>query len=369
MTNTTLFTPYSLGPLTLPNRLVMAPMTRYRGTEDGDPLPIVATYYAQRASAGLIITEGLWPSVRGQSGWRIPGLQTPAHAAAWRRVTDEVHAAGGRIFAQLMHGGRLGHPGGRIDGSQPAGPSAVAPPERVTLRGGERELAPVPREMTEEDLDIAVADYVNSARLAVGPAGFDGIELHGANSYLLHQFLADNTNLRTDAFGGSPENRTRFPLRVVRAVADAVGGARVALRISPGNPQFGMVEADPGPVYRLLVDALREVDLAYLHLTDNDRYPALEELGPRWSGTLIANVGENGPATTREQGAELLASGRADLVSYGRAFLANPDLPARFAAGAELNAIDTGRLYTRGAEGYTDYPSLAEADREATPAG
>ena len=365
--NTTLLTPYSLGSLTLPNRLVMAPMTRYRGTEDGRPQPIVATYYAQRAGAGLIVTEGLWPSVRGQSGWRIPGLETAAHAEAWRAVTDAVHAAGGRIFAQLMHGGRLGHPDGRIDGSLPAAPSVVPAPERVVLRDGSRQPAPPPREMTEEDIDRAIADFVGAARLAVTAAGFDGVEVHGANSYLPHQFLADNTNLRTDRWGGSPENRRRFPLRLVRAVADAVGGQRVALRLSPGNPQFGMLEADPGPVYRPLVDALDELGLAYLHLTDNDRYPALADLAPRWSGTLVANVGENGPATTREQGEALVAAGRAQLVSYGRAFLANPDLPARFAAGAELNEVDPTHLYGWGPEGYTDYPALAGPSVRSVP--
>ncbi|KAB8164669.1 alkene reductase [Streptomyces sp. 3MP-14] len=363
--NATLLAPYSPrhspGGITLPNRLVMAPMTRYRGTEDGRPQPIVATYYAQRASAGLIVTEGLWPSARGQSGWRIPGLATAEHAAAWRAVTDAVHAAGGRIFAQLMHGGRLGHPEGRIDGSLPAGPSIVTAPEKIVLRDGSRQPAARPREMTEDDIDLAVADHVTAAQLAVGPAGFDGVEIHGANSYLSHQFLADNTNLRTDRWGGSPANRRRFPLRLVRAVADAVGGARVALRLSPGNPQFGMAESDPGPVYRPLVEALNELGLAYLHLTDNDRYPALADLRPRWSGTLVANVGENGPPTTREQGEALVSTGRADLVSYGRAFLANPDLPARFAAGAELNEVDPTHLYGWGPEGYTDYPSLPPA--------
>ncbi|MDT0264759.1 alkene reductase [Streptomyces sp. DSM 44915] len=369
MTNTPLLTPYSLGPLTLPNRLVMAPMTRYRGQPDGRPQPVVAEYYAQRAGAGLIVTEGLWPSVAGQSGWRIPGLATAAHATAWRAVTDAVHAAGGRIFAQLMHGGRAGHPEGRIDGGQPAGPSAVTAPVRIALRDGTRQPAVAPREMTEDDLDRTVAEYVTAARLAVGAAGFDGVELHGANSYLPHQFLADNTNLRTDRYGGSPANRRRFPLRLVRAVADAVGGARTALRLSPGNPQFGMAEADPGPVYRPLVEALNELGLGYLHLTDNDRYPALADLGPRWTGTLVANVGENGPPTTREQGAELVASGRADLVSYGRAFLANPDLPARFAAGAALTEVDPTHLYGWGPEGYVDYPTLEESERAAVTGG
>ncbi|MBM7170463.1 alkene reductase [Streptomyces sp. G44] len=364
MTNNALLTPYSAGPLgLLPNRMVMAPMTRLRATADGTPLPVVADHYAQRASAGLIVTEGIWPSSRGQSGWRHPGLETAAHIEGWRRVTGAVHAAGGRIYAQLMHGGRHGHPLSRVDGDVPAAPSAVlVDPSRVHVPGGKAD-AVTPREMTRDDIRTAVRDFVDGARNAVA-AGFDGVELHGANSYLIHQFLADNSNLRDDEYGrGSVADRIRFAVEVVRAVAEAIGAARLGLRLSPGNPQFGMAEADPGPVYRALLDELDGVGLAYLHLTDNDRYPALADLRPRWHGTLIANVGENGDPTTREAGEALLASGAADLVSYGRAFIANPDLPARFAAGAPLQEIDGSLLYGAGAEGYTDYPSLAGSGR------
>ncbi|MCP2163854.1 alkene reductase [Goodfellowiella coeruleoviolacea] len=369
MTNSTpsaagLLHPYQRGGLALPNRIVMAPMTRFRADERGVPLPIVADYYAQRASAGLIVTEGIWPSRRGQSGWRMPGLEDDEHVRGWRVVTEAVHAAGGRIFAQLMHAGRNSHPLSRIDGQLPLGPSAVPVPGPVHTRLGKR--APVtPGVMTTEDIRQAVADHVTAARNAVR-AGFDGVELHGANSYLIHQFLADNTNLRTDAYGGSTANRVRFPLEVVRAVAEAIGASRTALRLSPGNPQFGMVEADPAPVYRALVAALDELDLAYLHVTDNDRYPALADLRPRWHGTLIANVGENGDPTSRQAGERVLASGRADLVSYGRLFIANPDLPRRFAVGAPLAEIDPAHLYTHGARGYTDYPALPAAGLAAS---
>lgn len=359
MTDSPLLTPWSLGSLSLPNRMVMAPMTRFRAAEDGTPLPVVAEYYAQRAGAGLIVTEGIWPSRRGQAGWRMPGLETPEHVRGWRAVTGAVHRAGGRVFAQLMHGGRHGHPLSRLAADVPAGPSPVPVPGPVHVRDGGKADPVVPRAMTRDDIRQAVADHVTAARNAVA-AGFDGVELHGANSYLIHQFLADNTNLRDDEYGPrTTEDRIRFPVEVVTAVARAVGAERTGLRLSPGNPQGGMVEADPGPVYRALVEALDGLGLAYLHLTDNDRYPALADLRPRWHGTLIANVGENGDPTTKEDGEAVLASGAADLVSYGRAFLANPDLPERFARNAPLNAIDTAHLYTHGGEGYTDYPRLA----------
>ncbi|MFE0426243.1 alkene reductase [Streptomyces sp. NPDC058953] len=356
MTNSPLLTPFALGSLHLPNRIVMAPMTRYRAADDGTPLPVVADYYAQRAGAGLLITEGIWPSSAGQAGWRMPGLETAAHIRGWRAVTDAVHTVGGRIYAQLMHGGRHGHPLSRIDGDVPAGPSAVPLPDPVHIRDGGKAAPPLPRAMTTEEVRQAVRDHVAAARNAI-EAGFDGVELHGANSYLIHQFLGDNTNLRDDAYGrGSVADRIRFPLEVVTAVADAVGAGRTALRLSPGNPQEGMVERDPGPVYRPLVTEVNRLGLAYLHLVDDDRYPALDELLPLWDGPVIANIGENREPTTRRGGEAVLERGIADLVSYGRSFIANPDLPERFAAGAPLNEIDHTHLYTHGARGYTDYP-------------
>ncbi|MGI5466189.1 alkene reductase [Streptomyces sp. CA-132043] len=351
-----LLTPYSSNSLSLPNRLVMAPMTRFRAHEDGTPLPVVAEYYAQRADAGLLITEGIWPHRRGQSGWRIPGLETEAHIAGWRAVTEAVHARGGRIFAQLMHGGRQGHPRSRLLGDLPAGPSPVPVPGPVHVKDGKAE-APIPREMTAQDIRTAIDDHVNAARNALR-AGFDGVELHGANSYLIHQFLADNTNRRDDAYG---RDRTRFAVELVTAVAEAIGAHRLGLRLSPGNPQFGMVEHAPAPVYRALIEALNPLGMAYLHLTDNDQYPALADLRPRWNGTLIANVGENHAPTTQQQGEHVLVRGHADLVSYGRAFLTHPDLPARIAVNDPLaTPIDTEHLYTHGAQGYTDYPTLAQ---------
>jgi N-ethylmaleimide reductase len=334
-------------------------MSRYRAAEDGTPLPVVADYYAQRASAGLIVTEGIWPSTRGQSGWRLPGMETAAHVEGWRAVTEAVHASGGRIMAQLMHGGRQGHPLSRIDADIPRGPSAVPVPGPVRVRDGGKADAVLPGEMTIDDIRQAVEDHIVAAGNAMA-AGFDGVELHGANSYLMHQFLADNTNRRTDAYGGATEGRIRFPVELVTAVAHAVGAGRTALRLSPGNPQFGMAETDPAPVYRALLDSVDGLGLMYLHLTDNDRYPALADLRPRWRGPLVANVGENGEPTTRDAGEAVISAGLADLVSYDRSFISNPDLPERFAVGAPLNSIDERRLYSHGGEGYTDYPVLGQ---------
>ncbi|MET9671065.1 alkene reductase [Streptomyces sp. NPDC006475] len=271
-------------------------------------------------------------------------------------MTEAVHAADGRIFAQLMHGGRQGHPLSRLAADVPAGPSSVPVPGPVHVRDGGKADPVMPRVMTPEDIRQAVLDHVSAARNAIA-AGFDGVELHGANSYLIHQFLADNTNLRDDEYGQCTiEDRIRFPVEIVTAVAHAIGAERTGLRLSPGNPQFGMEEANPGPVYRALVDTLDGLGLVYLHLTDNDRYPAPTDLRARWHGALIANVGENSEPTTREDGEAVLMTGRADLVSYGRAFIANPDLPQRFERNSALNTIDSENLYTHG--GDTDYPYL-----------
>ncbi|MEU0544208.1 alkene reductase [Nocardia sp. NPDC005978] len=349
-----------LGPhLTLPNRVIMSPMTRLRSHPDGSPTADVADYYAQRATAGLIVSEGIWPHSSGQSEAWVPGLQTVDHVRAWRAVTEAVHAAGGRIFAQLMHGGRKGHPLARIDGSVPAGASAVVDPERVHLIAGGKADPIVPEAMTTAEIDATVTYFADAARNAIA-AGFDGVELHGANSYLLHQFLADNTNLRTDEYGGSIENRVRLPLRVVDAVTAAIGAHRTAIRLSPGNPQFDMIERDPGPLYRNLVAQLDTRGLAYLHLTDADDYAALADLRGLWRGTLIANVGENRTPTTASDAERVLESGVADAVSFGRAFIPNPDLVHRIAHELPLAALRDEFLYGRDARGYSDYPRASE---------
>ncbi|NEW38505.1 alkene reductase [Nocardia cyriacigeorgica] len=355
-----LLTDYRDQNLDLPNRVVMSPMTRLRSMPDGSPTPDVVDYYAQRASAGLIVTEGIWPHSSGQSEAWVPGLQTDAQVAAWQRVTDAVHQAGGRIFAQLMHGGRLGHPLGRIAGTLPAGPSAVAEDDHVHLLDGSKAEPVVPAVMTLADIAAAVEHYGAAAANAID-AGFDGVEIHAANGYLVHQFLADNTNFRNDEYGGSIANRMRFALEVTDAVSAAVGAHRTAIRLSPGNPHNGMVEADPAPQYRPLVTELDRRGLAYLHLIDNDDYPALTDLRPLWHGTMIANVGENREPTAASAAERALTETGVDLVSFGRAFIANPDLVDRIARDLPLAPIRESHLYGRTAEGYSDYPRWAEA--------
>ncbi|WP_019204440.1 alkene reductase [Tsukamurella sp. 1534] len=350
-----LLTPYSTNGLDLANRIVMAPMTRLRSHGDGSPTTDVAEYYRQRAGAGLIVTEGIWPHSSGQSEAWVPGLATDAHAEAWSRVADAVHAEGGRIAAQIMHGGRKGHPRARIDGSVPAGPSAVPDGDVLHLIDGSKAAWPSPEAMSIERIEETVGQYAASARLAIA-AGFDAVELHGANSYLIHQFLADNTNQREDRYGGSIAGRMRFALEVVDAVAAEIGAERTAIRLSPGNPQFSMVERDPAPLYRALVTELDRRGLLYLHLTDHDDYAALADLRPRFGGTVIANVGENRAPTTAAAAERALSDGHADLVSFGRSFIANPDLVDRIRDGLPLAPIREDGLYGRTAHGYTDYP-------------
>ncbi|GAA1786642.1 alkene reductase [Actinomadura chokoriensis] len=356
----TLLTPYEGRHLTLPNRIVMAPMTRGRADDaTGVPHPLTGTYYAQRATAGLIVTEGLWPDVLGKGGPGVPGLVTDAQVAGWREVTGAVHAAGGTIFAQLWHVGRMTHPLILPGGATPLAPSAVRiEDEPIYTREGDVEHV-TPRAMTTAEAEAAVAGFAAAARNAIR-AGFDGVEVHGANGYLIQQFLAENTNRRTDRFGGSRAGRLRFALDVVEAVAAEVGPARVGLRISPHNPENEIAEEDPQGTYRALVDALDPLGLAYLHVIERGAYGALADLRPRWSGTLIGNF--NGPEpTTRRAGEQVVAVGLADLFSFGRLFISNPDLPARFAADAPLNPHIPELIYGGGGEGYVDYPALAAA--------
>ncbi|HEX2312761.1 MAG TPA: alkene reductase [Thermomonospora sp.] len=357
-----LFEPARLGALRLPNRLVMAPMTRNRALPDGVPAPIMATYYAQRASAGLIIAEATTPNAVGQTYPNIPAIYDRSHVAGWRRVTGAVRAAGGRMFLQLQHGGRIGHPG--TSGHLPVAPSPVPLPGTIFTENGHQPTV-TPREMTVEEIRATVADFADAARNAID-AGFDGVEVHGGNGYLLHQFLAGGTNHRTDAYGGSVAGRIRFVVEVVRAVAAAVGPDRVGLRIAPGVTANGMHEDDADAVYPALIDALADTSLAYLHVVFAvpDR-PLFQRIRRSWEGTLIANPMLPWPTPLPEDGglgeAERLLAAGADLVSLGRAFLANPDLVERYRIGAPLNPMrDAGLMYTGGETGYTDYPTLAE---------
>lgn len=350
----TLLDAYALPGLVLPNRVVMAPMTRLRADRRSVPRPVMAEYYAQRAGAGLIVSEGIAPSPTGQQYLTQPGLFTEEQVEAWRQVTGAVHEAGGRIFAQIMHAGRNGHPANRLDGGLPLAPSAVRKPGTLHTLDGRVDTV-VPRAMTVAEVRQAVTDHADAARAAIR-AGFDGVEIHGANSYLPHQFLADNTNLRTDRYGGDLVGRIRFAVEVTEAVVDAVGAHRVGLRVAPGNPEGGMVEKDPAPVYRGLLAAVDPLGLAYLHVTDDPVYPALDDLRSRWSGTLMGNTGEH-ETTTPESAARLVSKGRADLVSVGRPYISNPDVVERVAAEVAWAPIrERDFHYTSGPRGYVDYP-------------
>ncbi|MEO3798118.1 alkene reductase [Nonomuraea sp. B10E15] len=356
-----LLQPVTVGRLDLSNRLLMAPMTRSRAFRDGLVDELTAEYYGQRAGAGLIITEGTQPCVLGQGYIDTPGLHTPEQAEAWRRVTDEVHRRGGRIFVQLMHAGRIGHPYLYPGGELPLAPSPIPSGERLHTPDGPLDL-PTPREMTMEDIARAIEEFVASARYAM-TAGFDGVELHGASGYLIHQFLSDNTNWRTDAYGGAAEGRIRFAEEVVRAVSDAIGPARTGIRVSPGITYNGMDESDSDVLYTELARALAPYGLAYLHVSENDTRDITKLLRAEWPGTLVLNPhpGDGDGAATVEDGTEALRSGLADAISFGRLWLANPDLHVRVAAGGPYNEADPATFYGGDHRGYTDYPTLTPA--------
>jgi N-ethylmaleimide reductase len=349
-----LFTPYRLGRLELPNRIVMAPMTRCRAI-GGVPNALMREYYAQRASAGLIITEGTSPSPNGLGYARIPGLYSPAQIEGWRSVTDAVHAASGRIFVQLMHVGRIAHPNNLPAGARILAPSAVASAGTMwTDQAGLQPLA-VPTEMSVADVREAHDEFVQSARNAA-LAGFDGIELHSANGYLLEQFLHPHTNRRSDAHGGSVEKRIRFVVEVARACADAIGADRVGIRLSPFGtfndlPEHAEVEA----TYAALARELR--GLVYLHLVGNPHADFDKTAGTiraAFGGTTVQNGG-----LERESAEAAIEAKRADLVSLGRHFIANPDLPRRWQSSASLAIPNPETFYTASADGYSDYPASA----------
>lgn len=354
---TTAFDPVRLAGRTLANRIAMAPMTRSRAYGPGlTPTPSVVEYYRQRASAGLIITEGIQPSVVGQGYPDTPGLHSGEQVAAWRRVTDAVHAEGGTIFAQLMHAGRIGHPVVLPEGLVPVAPSAVAPRGQLFTHDGPKDFL-TPRELSPEGIRATVEDFASAARNAI-EAGFDGVELHGANGYLIHQFLAPNSNRRTDEWGGSVENRIRFAVEVTEAVAAAIGAERTALRISPANPYNDIDEPEPDALYGALVQRLEPLGPGYLHVVESG--PRLRELTAalrkQFSGTIVLNAATDGP--TGPEALTLIEDGVADLVSYGALFLANPDLPARLRAGGPFNTADPASFFGGDDKGYTDYPAL-----------
>ncbi|MFF0766513.1 alkene reductase [Streptomyces sp. NPDC003328] len=354
---TTAFEPITIGATTASNRVFMAPMTRNRATLDGLATDIMVEYYTQRSDAGLIITEGIQPSPVGQGYISTPGLHSAEQVAAWRPITDAVHAAGGTIFAQLMHTGRIGH--SLLTGLTPVAPSAVkAPGHCYTAEGPVDNIAP--RELTEEEILQTIEDHATAARNAI-EAGFDGVEIHGANGYLLQQFLSDNVNLRTDRWGGSVENRVRFPAEVVKAVAAAIGADRVGLRISPGNNDQDIVENNPAELYTTLLNALSDLPLAYVHMreTKADR-DLTRKMRAAWSGPFVLNPMYDVDAPHKAV-TEVFDDGVADAVAFARPFLSNPDLIARIKTEGPYNTADPNSFYGGGAEGYTDYPTATSA--------
>ena len=351
---TDLFAPFSLGPLELANRFVMAPLTRNRAGEGEAPTALNAEYYAQRATAGLIITEGTQPSAVGQGYPHTPGLHTDEQVAGWRLVADAVHARGGKIVAQLMHSGRIGHTD--ITGTRSVAPSAVTAAGQVFTGSGMQDYQE-PRALETDELPGVVAEFADAARRAV-EAGLDGVELHAANGYLLQQFLADGSNRRTDSYGGSPENRVRFVVEVAEAVVGAIGADRVGLRISPGNRFGDMVETEVEQTYAALLAGLAPLGLLYLHILEGPDTTYAEPLRKSWDGPVIFNSGFTVDSTLATA-QEVVDSGAGDLVAFGRAFIANPDLVERLRTGAELNEPDSSTFYGGDAHGYTDYPALA----------
>lgn len=345
------FRPVTVGRLTLPNRLVMAPMTRSRAAFDGTPQAAAVTYYAQRAGVGLIVSEGTQPSDDGQGYLATPGIYTDAHVAGWRAVTEAVHARGGRLFIQLMHAGRLSHPDNTPHHRQAVAPSAIGSGAQMFTPTG-LQLAPVPRALSLDEVRQTVADFRHAARRAI-EAGADGVEIHGANAYLIQQFLAPSANARSDAYGGPIAHRARFALEVAEAIAQEIGAERTAIRLSPGTAMWGIDEGLEGPdLYRHLVAELDRLGLAYLHLMHLGNEPLLADLRRLWSRALIVNR----PGRPREQIGADLAAGRADLESYGQMLLANPDLIERLQRGLPLNEPDRASYFGGGDAGYIDYP-------------
>jgi N-ethylmaleimide reductase len=360
VSNVDLFSPLHLSPLALPNRIVMAPMTRNRAGEGNAPTALNAAYYAQRAGAGLIVAEASQVSPQGLGYPGTPGIHSAAQVAGWRLVTEAVHAAGGRIFLQLWHVGRISHPSLQPDGALPVAPSAIAPAGQAwTLEGMKPYITP--RALETAELAGIVAQYRDGAANAK-EAHFDGVEVHAAHGFLLDQFLRDSTNKRSDAYGGSAENRARLLVEVMEAVAGVWGAVRVGVHLSPTNVAFNdIADSEPAKTFTTAVRALDRLGLAYLHLVEPGPAdpagpgPRLDAafFRPLWRTALIANK-----AFDLERANAVLGSGAADLVSFGTAFIANPDLAERLRRGAPLAAAERKTFYGGGAKGYTDYPAL-----------
>ncbi|ANE03984.1 alkene reductase [Corynebacterium crudilactis] len=348
---------FTVGRIGLPHRLALSPMTRNRANADGTPGDLVAEYYQQRASLGLLISEGTQPSADGQGYANTPGIYTPEHIEGWRKVTDAVHEAGGHLFVQLMHVGRTSHPDNTSHHRQPVAPSAIAPGEEIHTATGAQQI-PTPRALGEDEIPTIINEFRHAAASAIA-AGADGVEIHAANGYLLHQFLSPNANHRTDSYGGSVENRARLTIEIAQAVAEEIGVDRTGIRISPAFPLGGLNEGDAESVrtqYRYLVGELAQLNLAYLHvhhLGDDELLRSFRDMWP--TAVLVVRYGRE-----REQIASDIDSGLADMAPLGRFALANPDIVERLRTDAPLNDLDPATIYGGGATGYTDYPVLAK---------
>ena len=353
-----LFSPVTLGAIALKNRIVMAPLTRNRAAEGGVPQAINATYYAQRASAGLIVTEATPISPMGHGYPALPGIYTEAQVAGWKKVTEAVHAQGGKIVIQLWHVGRISHPSLLPNGATPVAPSAIKPAGQAFTYQGLQDYV-TPRALDASELPSIVQDYVHATRAALA-AGFDGVEIHAANGYLLDQFLRDGTNQRSDAYGGSVEHRMRLLLEVVQAVVEIAGADKVGVRLSPVNPFNDMRDSQPQATFNAVTVALNRFNLAYLHVVEGGIHGGGESepfdfvaMRKLFKGAYMANL-----AYDKAKGNAAIASGHADCVAYGVPFIANPDLVARFAKDAPLNVADASTFYGGSEHGYTDYPFL-----------
>ena len=356
-----LFSPLVAGELSLANRIVMAPLTRTRADADGVPTQLMVEHYAQRASVGLIISEGTFPSPAGKGFDGQPGLVTSSQLAGWRKITDAVHANGGVIVAQVMHAGRASH--SAISGFPVEAPSALAI-DGETHAGGSKVAYPVPRALATDELPKIVEEFVRASQNAID-AGFDGVELHAANGYLLNEFLGATSNVRTDAYGGTPENRIRFVVEVAQAVAAQLGAGRVGIRISPQHNILDLIEddlADVDAVYGGLIDALAPLGLAFVSILHSEPAGAfVQGLRARFGGTFLVNTGFAG-VTTRDVAVALINDSLADAVVVGRAVIANPDLVRRWSDELGQNELDASTLYGTSAIGYTDYPTHDEVE-------
>ncbi|MDB5628446.1 MAG: NADH:flavin oxidoreductase/NADH oxidase [Tardiphaga sp.] len=362
---TKLLEPYQLGPITLTNRTVMAPLTRNRAVEGMVPNPLAIEYYGQRATAGLLITEASQVSQQGQGYQDTPGIYSKEQVAGWKKVTDRVHKDGGHIFIQLWHVGRISHTDLQKDNGKPVAPSAVQAKGK-TFVGGKFVDVSEPRALEIGEIPAIIDSFRNAASLAI-EAGFDGVEIHGSNGYLLDQFAKDGANKRTDAYGGSIENRARLMLEIAKAVADQIGPERTGIRLSPVTPANDISDSNPQPLFDYIVDQLSALKLVFIHViegaTGGPRDVAPFDyagLRKRFKGAYIGNNGYDLALAERT-----LQSGAADLIAFGKPFISNPDLVERFRTGAPLNEGDKATFYGGGEKGYTDYPTLKDKRQAA----